>query len=191
MRVKVCGITTVEDARAAEEAGADAIGVVVFSDSHRSVSPEQAEAIIASVGPSVTTVAVTHTESEEDLERILALKPDAVQVSADLKVSESAGVSVWRMLAPGDPLRDDCDAVVVDGSRGSGTRYDASYARHCVEASCVPVILAGGLTPENVGEAIKRIRPRAVDVASGVEIAPGRKDHERIRAFVRVCREME
>jgi len=187
--VKICGITTVADARAAAAAGADAIGVVLASPSPRSVPPERAAAIFAAVGPFVTTVAVTATASRDDLDAILGLSPAAVQVPADLEVPARCGVKVLRMLDPGDRLRDDCDAVVVDGSRGSGRAYDAAYARRCVERSPVPVILAGGLTPASVRAAIEEVRPYAVDVSSGVEVRPGVKDPALVRAFIRACRE--
>jgi phosphoribosylanthranilate isomerase len=187
--VKVCGITSVRDAVAAVAAGADAIGVVLYSDSPRSVPPERAAAIFAAAGPFVTAVAVTASGDAGDLDRILTAKPDAVQVPADAEVPGYAGVKVIRMLEPGDPLRSDCDAVVVDGSRGRGRTFDPVYARRCVEQSFVPVILAGGLTPENVREAIGLVRPYAVDVSSGVESSPGVKDHRRVREFIGACRE--
>jgi phosphoribosylanthranilate isomerase len=189
--VKICGITTVGDARAAAAAGADAIGVVLASPSPRSVTPELARDIFAAVPPFVTTVAVTSTDREEDLATILSSRPDAVQVAGDLALPRGAGVRVIRMLAPGDALRDDCDAVVVDGSCGTGRAFDPEYARRCVAASPVPVILAGGLSPGNVAAAIRAVRPYAVDVASGVEAAPGIKDERLMRAFVKACRTIE
>ena len=78
--------------------------------------------------------------------------------------------------------------VIVDGSHGRGRPYDPAYAREVVASSTVPVLLAGGLSPENVGAAIREVRPFGVDVASGVEAAPGVKDHARVRAFVRAAR---
>jgi len=162
----------------------------MFSDSPRSIPPERAAEIIAAAGPSVPVVVVTHTASGSDLEAIIAQKPSAVQISHDLAVPEDAGVGVWRVIAPGDRLPSDCDAVVIDASHGGGKLYDPEFARWCVAESTVPVILAGGLTPENVREAIEKISPDAVDVASGVEVRAGVKDPGKVRAFVRVCREM-
>jgi phosphoribosylanthranilate isomerase len=189
MRVKICGITTAGDAVHAEEAGADAIGVILFSDSPRCVTPERAEEIFASVGPFITTVAVSHTKARRDLNRILALRPGAVQISHpfDFPVRPKAGII--RVAGPGDPLMDSADAIVVDQSMGTGTRYDPDFARELVRRSKVPVILAGGLTPGNVGEAIRSVRPYAVDVASGVEAHPGVKDPSRVTAFIRAARE--
>jgi phosphoribosylanthranilate isomerase len=188
--VKICGMTSVRDALLAVAAGADAIGVVLASPSPRSVSPEVAREIFAAVSPFATTVAVTSTGRPEDVPALLFSRPDAVQVPADLPLPPDAGVRVIRMLSPGDALRGDCDAVIVDNSHGTGRAFDPEYARACVAASPVPVILAGGLTPHNVADAILAVRPYAVDVASGVEAAPGIKDERLMRAFVKVCRMM-
>jgi phosphoribosylanthranilate isomerase len=190
MRIKICGITRPEDARFAEEAGADAIGVVVFSGgvSRRVVSPERAREIFDSVGPFTTTVAVSHTDSREELEQMIALHPTAIQISHPFTFQEDPGVKVIRVIGRGDPLPVDCDAIIVDDSHGKGRAYDPSYARDAMERSTIPVILAGGLTPENVGEAVCQVRPYAVDVASGVEVSPGIKDYEKIQAFIAACR---
>jgi phosphoribosylanthranilate isomerase len=190
MRIKICGITRPEDARFAEIAGANAIGVVVFSGgvSRRVVSVERAREIFDAVGPFTATVAVSHTSSEEDLTQMIALKPTAIQISHPFVFREDPGVQVIRVIGRGDPLPEDCDAIIVDDSHGKGREYDPSYARDAAERSTIPVILAGGLTPENVSEAIKKVRPYAVDVATGVEISPGIKDHEKIRAFIAACR---
>ncbi|MDD1684200.1 MAG: phosphoribosylanthranilate isomerase [Methanoregula sp.] len=188
MRVKICGITHLDDARFAEQAGADAIGVVLFSDSKRCVSPGRAEEIFTAVGPFTTTVAVTHTKSPEDIAQIIALKPDAIQISHPFEFSQDPGARVIRVIGRGDPLPEDCDAVIVDDSHGEGLQFDPGYARETVQRSKVPVILAGGLTPENVSEAIRRVRPYAADVASGVEVSPGIKDKKKVRAFIAACR---
>jgi len=188
--VKICGTTSVRDAFLAVAAGADAIGVVLASPSPRSMSPEAASEIFAAIPPFVTRVAVTSTDRPEDLAAILFSRPDAVQVPGGLEVPPDAGVRVIRMLAPGDALRDDCDAVIVDNSHGTGRAFDPAYARECVAASPVPVILAGGLTPYNVADAILAVRPYAVDVCSGVEAAPGIKDERLMRAFVKMSRTM-
>ena len=190
MRVKICGITRPEDARFAEQQGADAIGVVVFSGgvSQRHTGEEKAREIFESVGPFTTTVAVSHTKSEDDLKRMIALHPHAIQISHPFRFTEDLGVRIIRVIGRGDPIPEDCDAVIVDDSHGKGRDFDPSYARDAVKRSKIPVILAGGLTPENVGDAIHRVRPYAVDVASGVEVSPGIKDHEKVRAFIAACR---
>jgi phosphoribosylanthranilate isomerase len=189
MRVKICGITRVEDARFAEACGADAIGVVMFSNSPRSVSPERAEEIFSALGPLTATVAVTHTQSSEALRAMLALHPTAVQISHLFDRAQCRGVKVIRVVRKGNPLPDDGDAVVVDESMGSGRPFDLTFAREVAARLKVPVILAGGLTAENVRKAIARVSPYAVDVASGVEDAPGVKNHKKVRAFIRACKE--
>ena len=192
MRVKICGITRVEDAQFAERAGADAIGVVMYSPtSRRSVPESRAREIFSALGPFVTRVIVTHAHSEEDLKRILALRPDAIQVSHPFVFPEKPGARVLRVIGRGDAVPDDCDAVIVDESMGAGKQFDREFAKIVAKTSRVPVILAGGLTPENVGAAIREIRPYAVDVASGVETGPGIKDHTKIAAFICAAREAE
>jgi phosphoribosylanthranilate isomerase len=190
MRVKICGITRREEARFAEQQGADAIGVVVFSRgvSQRVVGEQRAREIFDVAGPFMTTVAVSHTKSEDDLKRIIALRPDAIQITHPFRFDEDPGVQIIRVIGRGDPLPEDCDAVIVDDSHGKGRDFDPAYARDTVKRSPLPVILAGGLTPENVGDAIRRVRPYAVDVASGVEVSPGIKDHEKVRTFIAACR---
>jgi phosphoribosylanthranilate isomerase len=190
MRVKICGITRPKDAQFAEQQGADAVGVVVFSGgvSQRVVGEEKAREIFDMVGPFITTVAVSHTKSEDELNRMIALQPQAIQISHPFRFDEDPGVAVIRVIGRGDPLPEDCDAVIVDDSHGKGREFDPSYARETVKRATVPVILAGGLTPENVSDAIRRVRPYAVDVASGVEVSPGIKDKEKVKAFIAACR---
>jgi phosphoribosylanthranilate isomerase len=188
VRVKICGITRVEDAVYAEKAGADAIGVILFSESPRCVTPERAWEIFRSVGPFVTTVAVTHTRSRKDLARILSLLPAAIQISHPFNFPARPRARILRVVKPGDPVPDDADALVVDQSSGTGTPYDPGFARELIRESPVPVILAGGLTPENVARAIGEVRPYAVDVASGVEVRPGVKDPTRVTAFIQAAR---
>ena len=190
MRVKICGITRPEDAQFAEQQGADAVGVVVFSGgvSQRVVGEEKAREIFDMVGPFITTVAVSHTKSEDELNRMIALQPHAIQISHPFRFDEDPGVAVIRVIGRGDPLPEDCNAVIVDDSHGKGREFDPSYARETVKRATVPVILAGGLTPENVSDAIRKVRPYAVDVASGVEVSPGIKDKEKVKAFIAACR---
>jgi len=189
MRVKICGITRKEDARFAELAGADAIGVVMFSPSSpRSVTEEKAREILGALGPFVTRVIVTHTRSMNDIRRILAIHPDAIQISHPFVFAEVPGARVLRVIGRGDAVPADCDAVIVDESMGAGRHFDRAFAKEVVQRSTVPVILAGGLTPENVGDTIRKIRPYAVDVASGIEERPGIKDHKKIAAFIVAAR---
>ena len=190
MRVKICGIANVKDAKIAEAAGADAIGVILCSDSPRAITFGKAAEIFSSLGPYTATVCVSHTKSEKDLENIAELKPSAIQIYFNIDIPEERSFKLLRTLKPSDPLRDDCDAVVVDESMGTGKKCDYEYAKKVVETSKVPVILAGGLTPKNVREAIKVVRPYGVDVSSGVESRPGIKDPKKVRAFVEACKDM-
>ena len=188
MRIKICGITSVDDALSAQSAGADAIGVVMYSHSKRSVSKKRAEEIFAALDPFTATVTVSHTTDPLEFADMMALLPTAVQISYPFPVPEKTGVKVLRVASKGKPLPKDCDAIVIDESRGEGKRFDLAFARDVVRRSQVPVILAGGLTPENVYEAASRVRPYAVDVASGVEASPGVKDTGKMQAFVMACR---
>lgn len=193
MRVKICGITTVRDALLAESAGADAIGVVVFSGgvSKRVVTMERAREIFKAVGPFVSTVAVSHTSSRADIAEMLTLHTTAIQISHPFSFSGELDTRVIRVIGRGEPVPGDCDAVIVDDSHGKGRHYDPSYARDVVLRSKAPVILAGGLNPGNVREAVEQIRPYAVDVASGVESSPGIKDPVLVRDFIRAVKERE
>ncbi|MDD1657204.1 MAG: phosphoribosylanthranilate isomerase [Methanomicrobiales archaeon] len=189
MRVKICGITRPEDARMAAEAGADAVGVILCSDSARCVTTERAREIFTAAGPLVVRVVVTHTTRAEDLRDVLAAGPDAIQVFHPFDHLPDPGVRLLRVLRRGDTPRVDCDAVVIDDSHGQGRPFDPVSARDIVARSRVPVILAGGLTPENVAGAIRSVRPYAVDVSSGVEQSTGVKDPRLVRAFIQAARE--
>lgn len=181
-RVKICGITRSEDAILAEKFGADAIGVVMHSPSVRTISMNQAEEIFSSVGPFISRVVVTHTQSLTEIREILRLRPDVLQISHGFP--QIRGVRLIRVLSPEDPIRTDCDAVIIDGSRGRGIPFDRLYAEKIQSLSSVPVILAGGLTPDTIQKTVRDLRPYAVDVCSGVERVPGIKDPEKTRLFI-------
>ena len=167
----------------AEEAGADMIGVIAFTKSPRCVDPLAIRDIFDAV-PSLTRCCVAHEPSAEELDAICALAPDVIQVSCEVPIPDSCNAMVFRSIRAGDALPADADAIVVDASRGSGLLYDAAYAVSVVRSAQVPVFLAGGLTPENVAGAARAVQPSGVDVATGVEYAPGKKDREKVRAFV-------
>lgn len=187
--MKICGITKVEDARCVEQAGADAIGFVLFSNSPRSVSVREAREIMAALGPYITTVCVSETQSKDELKEILSLNPSAIQLYHDVVFPRRPDVKLIRALGRDELMEYECDAILLDESRGTGRLSDYRYARHLAATQFLPLILSGGLTPDNVGKAIRRVRPYAVDVSSGVEMCPGIKDPEKIRAFVTACRE--
>jgi phosphoribosylanthranilate isomerase len=186
--VKICGITSPTDALLAEAAGADAIGVVLFSESPRCVTPESAKEIFDAV-PALTRVCVSHSVNQEELRSICAIRPDAIQISCQAGVPPGCRARVIRIVGPADPLPPESDALIVDVSNGRGRRFDQAFASSIVRTAGVPVYLAGGLSPENVGAAIRAVRPYGVDVASGVEQGPGRKDPMKVRAFVAAARE--
>lgn len=187
MCVKICGITTPEDARMAERAGADAIGVVVFSDSPRQVSPDMAREIFHAV-PAMTRVCVSHTTSPGDIHEICSISPDALQVSCHAPIPGGCKARIIRMIDPSDDLPTEADALIIDASHGTGRAFDVTFASEVMNKSTFPVFLAGGLTPENVADSILQLRPYGVDVASGVEYAPGKKDPEKVRRFIAEAR---
>lgn len=202
MLVKICGITNPEDALAAVEAGADALGFNFWRPGKRYVAPEPAADIIAGLPGAVWKVGVFVNEEISTVLRIARLaKLTAVQLHGAESPAYLESLGEYEKLKA---IRVDsgfeaarlaeyraATALLLDGvgvtPGGTGNSFDWSRA---IEAKKFGrVILAGGLTPENVSEAIRRVRPWGVDVASGVESAPGRKDHARMRAFVRAARD--
>ncbi|WP_317137874.1 phosphoribosylanthranilate isomerase [Methanochimaera problematica] len=182
-------MTTKRDALIAEEEGADAIGVVVCSESKRSVTIRKAREIFDSLAPNTEKICVTNTENESDIDIILSLKPTAIQVPVSLKIPEGSRTKIYRVISRGNECPLNCDAVVIDESKGRGVPFDQEFAKEIIEKSGVPVILAGGLCPENVGQVIENLSPYAVDVSSGVETIHGIKDRKKLTEFVRICRE--
>jgi phosphoribosylanthranilate isomerase len=198
--VKICGLTARSDLDAVVAAGADAIGVTVDVpvETPREIDSKQAADLAAAAPPFVTTVLVTMPETAEAaVELVEEVRPDAVQIHGDLPseelsvLSESVRGGVIRAVSPGEAERHDAsaDALLVDsldesGAGGTGEAHDWERTRELAATLSSPVILAGGLTPENVAEAVETVRPFAVDVASGVEARPGRKDADAVASFV-------
>lgn len=201
IRSKICGITRVEDALAAAEAGADAIGLVFYAKSPRAVTVRQAQTIIAVLPPFVSTVGLFVDMPRRQLEEILEVLPlDLLQFHGDESPADCVGYARPYIKAlrvkPGDDIAAQVelygaaagvllDAYVPGTPGGTGEVFDWSLVPVGVRK---PIILAGGLTPGNVQAAIERVRPYAVDVSGGVEVAKGIKDVEKIRAFVRAVR---
>ncbi|MEK7795218.1 MAG: phosphoribosylanthranilate isomerase [Candidatus Hydrogenedentota bacterium] len=199
MRVKICGITNLEDALAAVDAGADALGFNFAEEAkkkRRYIDFSDAVDIAYSVQPFVTTVAVVTNPDWEDVELYLEYF-DRVQFHGEESPKfcwdwRVRAIKAFRVSPDFDPeivVTYPGRAVLLDAydpkqRGGTGKTLDWDIARRVVEIG-KPVILAGGLTPENVADAIRAVRPYAVDVAGGVESAPGKKDHERIRSFIR------
>lgn len=201
-RVKVCGVTSATDRDAVVAAGADAVGVIsgVSVDTPRAVDRDAARALVDGVPPFVASVLVTMPDSVQDaVRRVEAVSPDVVQVHAGLAPAELGALRRRidaAVVAAVDAAQSDvaafaeaADAVLVDsvdaaGGGGTGETHDWERTRELVADLDVPVVLAGGLTPENVAEAVETVRPFGVDVATGVEGAGGVKDHEAVDRFV-------
>ncbi|SEW27443.1 phosphoribosylanthranilate isomerase [Halobacterium jilantaiense] len=201
-RAKVCGLTNETDLRAAVDAGADAVGVVadVPVDTSREVDVAVAADLLASAPPLVSSVLVTMPETaERAVELAETVAPDVLQLHGDLPVGDVAfvaantDVDVLKAVDAGDPgaarYADVVDALLVDsvgedGGGGTGRTHDWDATREFAAGVDAPVVLAGGLTPGNVRAAVEAVDPFAVDVASGVEAAPGEKDHAAVREFV-------
>jgi phosphoribosylanthranilate isomerase len=198
MRVKVCGITRLEDARLAVELGAAAIGFVFWAGSPRFIEPERACAITAELPSLVTPVGVFVNETGTRIGTVAALVGlGAVQLHGDETPAFARALPHRVIRAVG--LRDAGDVVSIgvwppavtllvdahDPDRRGGTGRTVDWTLAARIASARPTILSGGLRAENVESAIEAVRPFAVDVASGVEAAPGIKDPARMRAFFR------
>ena len=197
MQVKICGVRTREAALAAAQSGASAVGFV-FADSPRRVTPEEAERLTAFLIPSVARVAVFRHPTEQEITEVLEVFPaDFIQVEPGPVTQEAtgAGVRLLPVLHDGPGLMEQFSSLAPEhrsivlleapGRGGRGIRPDWSRAERLAES--VPLVLAGGLTPANVTQAIRQVRPAAVDVSSGVESPPGHKDPRLIREFVRIA----
>ncbi len=205
-RVKICGITNETDLTDAVEADTDAVGFIVgIQSSPRNLSMEHAQSLLVKIPPFVSSVIVTRELNLERLKRLNStLQPDFLQIYCD--ISEFKGimkelnedVSVILGVDGGDSKVEDlldisefCDAILLDtlsstksGGTGRVHSWNASkQLRQAVDPK--PVILAGGLKPENVAEAVRTVEPYAVDVASGVESSAGKKDHAKMAQFVK------
>ncbi len=204
--VKICGITSPEDARLATEAGADAVGLVFWPGSPRRVDVETARRIGEALPPSVVRVGVFVDAPREELVRAAEeARLDLLQLHgreppealADLPRRVLKAVRVGADFVPQDALVYEGRAagLLLDTHRtgtpgGTGKTFDWSLVRE-VRKRAAFVVLAGGLRPDNVREALREVRPDGVDVSSGVETAPGRKDAEKVRSFVEAVRSAE
>ncbi len=186
MLVKICGITNREDALAAVAFGATALGFIFFPKSPRAASVEAVSEWIGEIPPQILRVGVYVNEAPAVIEANAAkLGLHVAQLHGDEAPAQHPVGIVWRALrVTGDSIPSDypADALLLDGP-GGGKTFDWKLAADAVSQGR-RVILAGGLTPENVGQAIAAVKPWGVDTASGVEAKPGHKDHARMKQFI-------
>jgi phosphoribosylanthranilate isomerase len=202
-RIKICGVTTIADAVASVDAGADAIGVNFVATSPRRVERETARAIVEAVGSRTLVVGVV---ANMTLEAMRALRAETgigcLQLHGDVDAATLGALLSHAYGAVPVATADDAaraetlpgeyvmvDAKVPGSLGGTGKVFDWSLVVGLAKKR--RLVLAGGLTPANVGRAIAEVRPWCVDVASGVERAPGEKDLEKVRAFVEAVRKEE
>jgi phosphoribosylanthranilate isomerase len=212
--IKICGNTNLEDARVAVEAGVDALGFIFARHSPRCISADRAAEIIRELPPEIekvgvftnapvdevfavaqqaglTAVQLHGSETPDDARRLDS--PCAgcrLRVFKSLHVAEAQGISFAESRVLGEHF----DALLLDSSKpgfgGTGRTFDWEQAAPLIKMLGVTskLIVAGGLTPENVGEAIAKFRPYGVDAVTGAEREPGKKDHDKVRAFVKAAR---
>jgi phosphoribosylanthranilate isomerase len=187
MMVKICGITNCEDALAAVDAGASAIGFNFYRESPRYISHTGAAMIAEKVPANVWKVGVFVNESPETIAKtVIEAGLDVAQLHGS---SDARGVRIWRAMSPLDPVAlamfGDVEAVLIDSpadtvSGGSGNTWDWKQAPHLEQK----VIIAGGLDADNVRLAIEQAQPWGVDACSRIEKSPGMKDHQKMRRFL-------
>ena len=201
-KVKICGITSPEDALIAVEAGADALGFVFYKESPRHIFPEEAARIINLLPPFIQTVGLFVNEAPEVVNQVSRnCRLGLVQLHGDetpegCRKIEQRVIKAFRVrsLTCLDPIDDyrisGCllDAYSPSFYGGTGKSFNWEIAREAMTRGH-RIVLAGGLTPDNVAEAIRQVRPYAVDVSSGVESAPGKKDADKVRQFIRNAKE--
>ena len=200
MRIKLCGITSLDDARLCVEAGADALGFIFVEGTPRYVSPDTAATIIAALPPFVTPVGVFwdhpsgHVKAVAEQCGLGALQFHGDEAPEDLHGFRLPVIKTLKIAGPDDVARMSpyrVSAFLLD----SPARWSQGEARPTIpwEVAALmarrhPVLLSGGLTPDNVAAAVARVSPYGVDVVSGVEASPGRKDPARVRRFVAEAR---
>jgi len=202
VRIKICGITNLEDALMAVEAGADALGFVLFRGSPRYIPPEQAAAIIHRLPPFVQTVGLFVNEELATVNEVAdQCGLDLVQLHGEETPDYCAAVR--RRIIKAFRVKDASSLDEITNYRvaaclldawspaahgGTGTTFNWEIAARAAASHCI--ILAGGLSPENVAVAVATVRPYAVDVSSGVESAPGKKDAGQVSRFIRATRSL-
>jgi phosphoribosylanthranilate isomerase len=198
MLIKICGITRLEDARFAVECGANALGFVFWPGSPRSIDPARAQAIVASLPPFVTPVGVFVNQPSDFVNGVAAaVGLGVVQLHGDESPDFAASINrpVLKALTLSAIDRWPSETMILldahDPVRRGGTGRTIDWTTAASIAARRPIVLAGGLNPENIADAIERVRPFGIDVSSGVEAAPGVKDHGRLKQLFDAIREAE
>lgn len=199
-KVKICGVTRLEDALAAVLLGADALGFNFWAGSKRYLPPAQARAIVQRLPPFVTAVGVFVDPTREEVARAVDASGvsmaqlhgrESPELCLSMPVPVLKAIQVHDVHALAQLASYEVRGFVLDtptpGHGGSGKTFDWSLVGEAARE--IPIVLAGGLTPDNVGEAVRMVGPWAVDVASGVESAPGVKDPDRMRRFIEAAKE--
>jgi len=204
LRIKICGITNLADAEAAIAAGADALGFILYEKSKRFIPIERAIEIVEKLPPFVQTVAVTVNATKEftnlgwrkQLKNFglaqLHGQESPVHVKAVSKYLPVIKVFPADQAAAMSPESYAVSAFMLDTPSkdhgGTGQAFDWNLALAFKQRTTTPLILSGGLNPENVAKAIELVQPYAIDAASGVEASPGKKDHAKLRDFIQICK---
>ena len=204
--IKICGITNLDDALAAVDAGADALGFNFYEKSPRYIQPETARQIVEQLPASVLKVGVfVNVESTTMLKDMASgLGLELLQLHGDESPEYCAELSEYQVMKalavsedfqPEDVSRYKVDSILLDTSDrnlhgGTGRTFNWTIAKR-VKGLVPKLFLAGGLSPENVVEAVTLVQPFAVDTCSAVETSPGRKDHQRMRQFVQAVRDVK
>lgn len=203
VKVKICGITSGADALAAVDAGADALGFMFYAPSPRNVSFGVAAEIIRQLPPFVAKVGVFVNPTEEEVRRAIGeCGLDTLQFHGEetpefcrrfgLKAMKAFRVRDAESLRQTDAYANEAwllDSYVAGQLGGTGARFNWDLATEAARRHTV--LLAGGLTPENAAEAVRKVRPYGLDVSSGVESAPGRKDAAKVRAFIAAAKSVQ
>lgn len=205
VKVKICGNTSIEDALECVKLGADAIGTVVEVpvDTPRKISIETAGKIFSKLPVFTPGIAVIMPKNASEVVYLLEkIKPHAIQLHGDesldfvrglkgttsCKIIKTLHVKDESVIEKAVEFSGCCDAILLDSASekmgGSGITHNWNISKEVVKSVGIPVILAGGLKPENVEDAIRKVRPYGVDVSSGVEEKPGKKDFDKVRRFI-------
>jgi phosphoribosylanthranilate isomerase len=203
LRIKICGITSRQDAEAAIVAGADALGFILYPASKRFISIENAISIVETLPPFVQTVAVTVNATREFTNlgwrkqlktfNLAQLHGQESPVHVRAVAKYLPVIKVFPADRTAVPLADySVSAFMLDTPSkdhgGTGKVFDWNLAVDFKKRTSKPLILSGGLNPENVAKAVETVHPYAVDVSSGVEASPGKKDHAKLRDFIQICK---